>query len=385
MLKTNDYIVASEFTRVIGSPFEIVHNQDRNIALAETMIITAEPSNTTTGTSEAVEYDFFVNVPGVYSVSGLLIAPNGQSDSFFMAIDEENLQAWHTGTSSTFRKRTWKNVPLSEGKHTLRVVGRETGCMCSVWIIEDANGNLVTPSKFSVEPNGIVRANISEVGITNGLVAYYPLNKDAKDYSGNGYHGTVTGAVLTGGGFDGTGAYKFESGTTYINLPDDIGYQGQLTAMAWFKSRGSPGAGYHIIFGGPNLEISIPTSGQLRTGVVTTSRFVSNHGGGLLDGEWHQVAFTYENGVKVSFIDGAFVGNQTGISGSLSNIFSNRRIGVFGTQTSYFTNGDISNVKIFNRALTPEEIAVEYKRTGPTKMTQHNGTVYIQGQIKETI
>lgn len=41
---------------------------------------------------------------------------------------------------------------------------------------------------------------VSEVGITNGLVAYYPLNKDAKDYSGNGYHGTVTGAVLTGGG-----------------------------------------------------------------------------------------------------------------------------------------------------------------------------------------
>lgn len=226
---------------------------------------------------------------------------------------------------------------------------------------------------------------VSEVGITNGLVAYYPLNKDAKDYSGNGYHGTVTGAVLTGGGFDGKGAYRFANGTTYIDLPDTVGYKTSLTALAWFKSNGTPGDSYHIVMGDSALEISIPTSGELRTGVVTSARYVSNHGSGLLDGNWHHVGVTYANGVKNSFIDGVKVGELTGIVGYLVQSIANRRLGVYGTQSSYYANGDISNVKIFNRALTPEEIAVEYKRTGVSKMTQHNGTVYIQGQVKETI
>lgn len=223
----------------------------------------------------------------------------------------------------------------------------------------------------------------SEIGITDGLVAYYPLTKDAKDYSGNGYDGVVNGAVPVGGGFDGKGAYLFNGSTTYIDLPDTVGYTTSLTAMAWFKSKGVPGSGYHIIMGDSALEISIPTSGDLRTGVVTSARYVSNHGSGLLDGNWHHVGVTYANGVKNSFIDGVKVGELTGIAGDLVQTIANRRLGVFGAQTSYYANGEICNVKIFNRALSPEEIAVEYKRTGPAKMTQYNGRTYIQGQFKE--
>ena len=33
--------------------------------------------------------------------------------------------------------------------------------------------------------------------INSGLVAYYPFNGDAKDYSGNNNHGVVDGPVLT--------------------------------------------------------------------------------------------------------------------------------------------------------------------------------------------
>ena len=246
-----------------------------------------------------------------------------------------------------------------------------------------ARGDFFLGNAMSV--SGCFEANVSEVGITRGLVAYYPLNKDARDYSGNASHGTVTGATLVGGGFDGQGAYRFSSGSTYVSLPNDVGYQDDVTVTAWFKGIGTPGNSHHIILGGQELEISIPTSGQLRTGVFTNARFVSNHGSGLLDGNWHHVAFNLRNGVKESFIDGVSVGTMTGVTGTLASVFSNRRIGVYGSSSSYYANGDICNVKIFNRALSPEEVAVEYKRTGPTKMTQHNGTVYIQGQIKETI
>lgn len=284
---------------------------------------------------------------------------------------------WNVVTVTMHTHANWTNSNITGWRFDMGTVSGVTIEVEWIRLVSDTGA-------LSVKSNKVV-GNFSEVGITNGLVAYYPLNKDAKDYSGNGYHGTVTGAVLTGGGFDGKGAYRFANGTTYIDLPDTVGYKTSLTALAWFKSNGTPGDSYHIVMGDSALEISIPTSGELRTGVVTSARYVSNHGSGLLDGKWHHVGVTYANGVKNSFIDGVKVGELTGIVGYLVQSIANRRLGVYGTQSSYYANGDISNVKIFNRALTPEEIAVEYKRTGVSKMTQHNGTVYIQGQVKETI
>ena len=35
----------------------------------------------------------------------------------------------------------------------------------------------------------------AQVNIANGLLAYYPYNGNANDESGNGYNGTVNGAL----------------------------------------------------------------------------------------------------------------------------------------------------------------------------------------------
>jgi hypothetical protein len=58
-------------------------------------------------------------------------------------------------------------------------------------------------------------------------------------------------------------------------------------------------------------------------------------------------------------------------------------MGRYINSPTYQIDGEICNVKIFNRALSHEEVAVEYKRTGPAKMTQYAGRTYIQGQFKE--
>lgn len=145
-----------------------------------------------------------------------------------------------------------------------------------------------------------------------------------------------------------------------VTLPNSLGYSTEVSAFAWFKSLGTPTGGYHIILGPQELEISVPTVGELRTGIFTTTRYVSNHGSGLTDGKWHYIGFTFAGTTKTSYIDGAAVGTLT-TSGALTSTFPNRTIGRFGTSTQYYLNGEVSQVAVYNRALLATEIKQNYE------------------------
>jgi hypothetical protein len=205
--------------------------------------------------------------------------------------------------------------------------------------------------------------------VTDGLVLCldaanpksYPGTGTAwTDLSGNENNGTlVNGVGYTG---DNKGAMVFDGVNDTISLPDNLGYTTSVSAFSWFKTNGSPAGGYHIIFGGTALEISVPTNGQIRTGIVTSSRHVSNHGSGLTDTLWHYIGFTFFDTVKKSYIDGIFVGQQL-VSGNLTSSFTNRTMGKFGNSTTYYLNGNISQASIYNRALTAEEIQQNFNAT----------------------
>lgn len=286
---------------------------------------------------------------------------------------------WNVVTVAMHTHPNWTNSNITGWRFDM---GTASGVTIEVeWI------RLVSDTgALSVKSNKVV-GNFSEVGITNGLVAYYPLNKDAKDYSGNGYHGTVTGAVLTGGGFDGKGAYRFDGVDDKITSTQTVPFNLTVFTVSFWISTTTTNNTV-VMERGANNGWSIQTMpshlgvgkiGMVSGGTSSVARSLNT----INDGAWHYVAIVNNNAVATVYVDGEDVtlGNVTGAPSynSVPFIIGQREtdIGVF--------NGGISNVKIFNRALTPEEIAVEYKRTGVSKMTQHNGTVHIQGQIKETI
>jgi hypothetical protein len=154
---------------------------------------------------------------------------------------------------------------------------------------------------------------------------------------------------------------SFDGIDDFINLSNNLGYTTQFTATAWFKHRGAPGGGYHIIFGGSHLEVSIHSTGFLRLGVETsTGRSVSNFGSGLTDGNWHFVSFVYTGSNRRAYIDGNYMG-QASVSGTLVNSFSNRNIGKFGSDPTYWLNGDLGSASIYNRALTDQEIKQNFE------------------------
>lgn len=201
--------------------------------------------------------------------------------------------------------------------------------------------------------------------LSNDLRAYWTLDDDVKDYTSNNYDGTNQGAVNNLQGYA-AGAFNFD-GNDYVDLPSDLGYTNQVSAFAWFKSGGSPPGGYHVILGGQELEISVSSAGELRTGVTTDNgRFVSNGGSGLTDGNWHFIGFTFDGTTKKSYIDGVNVNNLS-VSGTLVNSFSNRRIGRLGSSTTYYLNGSVDEIMIFDRPLTEKEINDLYNGVAYTK------------------
>lgn len=286
---------------------------------------------------------------------------------------------WNVVTVAMHTHPNWTNSNITGWRFDM---GTASGVTIEVeWI------RLVSDTgALSVKSNKVV-GDFSEIGITNGLVAYYPLNKDAKDYSGNGYHGTVTGAVLTGGGFDGKGAYSFDGVDDKITSTQTVPFNLTVFTVSFWISTTTTNNTV-VMERGANNGWSIQTMpsnlgvgkiGMVSGGASSVARSLNT----INDGAWHYVAIVNNNAVATVYVDGEDVtlGNVTGAPSYNSVPFI---IGQRETDIAVF-NGGISNVKIFNRALTPEEIAVEYKRTGVSKMTQHNGTVYIQGQVKETI
>ena len=209
--------------------------------------------------------------------------------------------------------------------------------------IQTPSGNLVAYYKFD-EGYGTIANNFGTGG--SSLNGTLPSSTSSPTWNENG----IINKSL------------YFDNNDYLTLPNSLGYTNQVTAFAWFKSNGTPAGNYHIVMGGQELEISIPTNGQIRTGVYTNTRYVSNHGSGLVDGQWHHIGFTFDGSTKKSYIDGRFVGQQTGISGTLVSSFAGRRIGQFGTNATYFLNGYLDEVKIFDYALSDDEIKREYNQ-----------------------
>lgn len=191
------------------------------------------------------------------------------------------------------------------------------------------------------------------------LLGWWKLDNNFSDSSGKNNHGT---AYLVSFVDDKYGKEKAAASFNGVDSKISISYINpvkETSVMAWFKRTGIPAGDYHIITGGNSVEISIyDPSGQIRTGVNTDSqgRRVFNSGSGLVDGNWHHVAMTYDGENLRSYIDGSITatnpvsGNLTGRAAEIGRYLSN----------TYVTNGYIDDVRIYGRALSSEEIKAVY-------------------------
>lgn len=189
---------------------------------------------------------------------------------------------------------------------------------------------------------------------------------DASDSSGNGNNGTLAGGANFAPGIVGQ-ALNLSGNLQYVNLGDSASLRpSSLTIDAWVNLNFVSFTTQHVVarqVNGSfyNSYVLYTVNGQLNAFVGDAGNNPSTLTGPNLPlNSWHHVAFTYDQATRqqVMYVDGQVVAsNTTGVS-AIAYDSSPTLIGADneGNGITDFWDGQIDEVQIFPRALSPAEI-----------------------------
>ena len=203
---------------------------------------------------------------------------------------------------------------------------------------------------------------------TDGLVAWYALDGDAFDKSGQGYDGQIISAESQTNRFGmEEGALKFSSASDEaVNLPDMPVFP-NFSFSFWVRLNTTPNGSDSWIYGdwlngGFGIVIDADTNNQLYVHVDDGLPPLNDNGSCTSNyffelGEWVHVVILRENGSVFFWVDGELYSTLTDNSENPSNSNDSgiTRIGASFNGTQPFS-GDIDDFGYWSRALTDDEI-----------------------------
>jgi hypothetical protein len=208
-----------------------------------------------------------------------------------------------------------------------------------------------------------------EHSINPSMKLYLPFDGNANDESGNGNNGVVYGATLTA---DRNGnlnsAYYFDGVNNYIDVGTSkfgIDNTNEFTISMWVKSvvprnaytrtliiRGKYVYPYWFMYYGNKIKTAVRTN--------TPNYFLSNKT--LVEDQWNHIAYSYKDGETNIYLNGV-LDKTDSLTGNL-NFYKNTEKTIIGANIDSGNSfkGTIDEVRIYNKALTPEEIAELFNR-----------------------
>jgi PKD repeat protein len=228
--------------------------------------------------------------------------------------------------------------------------------------------------------SGIITISpVMKADLTDGLIGYWSVNDGtATDQSGNGNHGTVYGATVVGG--KSGNAFSFDGDDDYIDIGDRSNFDitGDITISVWFKTSTSqmgcivgkldqvnPDNGYDLAM---RDSFSTNPSGKILFRVASNSNGPSEYDAvqtvsTFTDNVWHLLTAIYTpDGVSRPKIYIDAVEQSVSNSGiPLSSIGASPgyplKLAEYSPGSGVFNfNGALDDVRIYNRALTENEI-----------------------------
>jgi hypothetical protein len=221
--------------------------------------------------------------------------------------------------------------------------------------------------------------------VTQGLIGHFPLNVNANDASGNGHHGTPQGGVTFINDPDRGQVASFNGVDSVIDHGDVDDFEvldRSMSFSAWIKTAFDGANGMHVLtmlktqadFGGYRLLIRDTCSlGALDFSVNydlgSGDQLAVAAAQRINDGSWHHLCAVVDRGAETVhlYIDGVDDIGETGCSwlpetnstgydsadsGTTPFLIGNQH------QASSYWNGLIDEVRIYNRALSVEEVQV---------------------------
>ena len=198
------------------------------------------------------------------------------------------------------------------------------------------------------------------------LVALWRLNDGsgttAVDDSPNGNHGTLEGdPQWVVGVLD--GALAFDGSDDYVDCGNDAVFDitEQITLAIWVYANDMGNGQHNPWLGkGDNTYAIKHQSGNNVEFFIYDSTWNSiNYTTGLdgLNGEWHHMAGTFDGDEMVLYIDGA-VADTLALSSTIGTATHNVTLGNNSQEAGRFFDGMLDDARIYNRALTQEEIQI---------------------------
>ncbi len=223
-----------------------------------------------------------------------------------------------------------------------------------------------------------------QVDLNLGLRAYYPFTGNANDVSGNNNNPVFNNATLTADRLGSpNSAYRFNGTSSYIQIPNSpsLNTTNKLSLSAWIKPMGFYAGTCHgnsIISKGttattPGLYIiwyddNAGTNGGNCSGPVNPA--VQNFYGVanmtpppgytpyIQQNQWYNVIVTYDGITAKLYVDCVLIFSTPQGSINFTNtadLFLGR---VNNASFPYWVNGDMDEVRIYDRALTVDEVNV---------------------------
>ncbi|MBF0280308.1 MAG: Ig-like domain-containing protein [SAR324 cluster bacterium] len=211
--------------------------------------------------------------------------------------------------------------------------------------------------------------SFSSVDLTSDLVLYLPLNSNGDDFSGNGYHGTVSGSIATTDRLSTVdGAFNFDGTDDIITVTNhadlDIGQDAsrRFSLAFWYKAEGTATTAQGLVTkrngtSSANDDYSVLTgSGNLavQTGSGDNTVFIAEP----TRNTWHHVAFTLEangttTGVLKLYVDGELA-SKSSYTAKTAVQTADLKIGFL--QGGAYFDGKIDEIRVYHRTLTSDEV-----------------------------
>ena len=205
-------------------------------------------------------------------------------------------------------------------------------------------------------------------------IAYYPFNGNANDESGNGSDGIVINATPTIDRFEReNNAFRFYGISAYIKIPHTNilnldANENSFSISIWLKSNYPQGNRLFEKWNG-HLSEPYPISFQITSenliGVIYDGHSVGiipviNYGN-VWDNQWHHIVFIADILQKTvaGYLDGLFLEK---VDNKISSTTQNQTDILIGRSNNIdsFYNGFIDDIRIYDRALTDEEVIALY-------------------------
>lgn len=294
------------------------------------------------------------------------------------------------------------------------VVSTNTGPLTYQWYFDNNSVNGATNSSLSITnvqqenvgqyyvvvsdsggstTSGVANLTIAGVPcwINDGLVAYYPFNGNANDASGNGNNGTIQGGVNNGVDRFGNSnqAYAFNGLNGCVTIPNSssltLNNSCSFTCWVFFNEidRFTSGYDWQALFTKDNygsLGLMFNNEADILRDYASGST-IDTVWATVSAQTWYQVVVTVTNQMEICYINGESAGSGT-LSGSFAGntntlvLGENNPTGPSLEGPIYPLDGSLDDVRIYNRALSSNEVAQLYTfETSPVAITNQPESV----------